>query len=70
MENSQIKAEILSAIFQELDGWLEDQSKITGGYEYECKHMIFAQRMNNIVLQKGLPLAVLSCFSLSMACCL
>lgn len=54
MENSQIKQEILSAMSQELDGWLEEQSKITDGYEYESKYMLFAQRMNNIVLQKSM----------------
>jgi hypothetical protein len=54
MENSQIKAEILSDLSEELDQWLEEQSKITDGYEYESKYMLFAQRMNNIVLQKSM----------------
>lgn len=33
MENTRIKAEILSAMEAELDLRLEDQSKITDGYE-------------------------------------
>ncbi len=54
METSQIKAEILSALSEELDQWLEAQSKIKEGYEYESRYLIFAQRMNNIVLQKSM----------------
>ncbi|MGI0061308.1 MAG: hypothetical protein ACREBA_02515 [Nitrosotalea sp.] len=54
MEPSQIKAEILAAVSEELDLWLEAQSKITEGYEYETQYMQFARRVNKIMLEKSM----------------
>jgi hypothetical protein len=54
MDKSAIKKDILSALSEELDSWLESQEAITDGYEYESKYMKFAQKMNKIVFEKSL----------------
>ncbi len=54
MKKEQIKAEILAAVSAEVDTWLETQSKITDGYKYEHEYMLFAHKLNKIVLQKSM----------------
>ncbi len=54
MQKEQIKAEILSALSAEIDTWLETQSNITDGYEYESRYMLFSRKVNRIVLQKSM----------------
>jgi hypothetical protein len=54
MEQSTIKAEILSAISGELDVWLSEQTSIKDGYEYESRYIEFAQKINRTILLKSL----------------
>ena len=49
-----LKAEILSALSSEIDNWLEKQSTISDGYEYETQFMKVAQKVNTILLEKSL----------------
>jgi hypothetical protein len=52
MKNEKIKAEILQSLSIELDQLLEDTDKIDGAYDYEERYLLFARKMNRIVLQK------------------
>lgn len=54
MNNKQIKEEIISAISQELDSWLESSSQIKDGYEYEDRYLQFSHKLNKLVLEKSL----------------
>lgn len=54
MENTTIKAEILSAISMELDVWLSEQGAIKDGYEYESRYIEFAQKISRTILLKSL----------------
>lgn len=54
MSKEQVKAEILSAISQELDIWLEASSKIKEGYEYEERYIAFSRKVNKLMLEKSL----------------
>ena len=49
-----LKAEILSALSSEVDIWLEKQSTISDGYEYETQFMKVAQKVNTILLEKSM----------------
>jgi hypothetical protein len=54
MDKIALKTEILSALSSELDSWLESQSKIKDGHEYETTYMLFAQKMNKLILEKSM----------------
>ena len=54
LSTASVKAEILSALSCEIDNWLEKQSGITDGYEYESEFMKVAQKLNKIVLEKSM----------------
>jgi hypothetical protein len=54
MEKEQIKEEMLSLISKEIDQWLDTQSTIADGYEYEGKFMSVAQKINKIVLTQSI----------------
>lgn len=54
MNNEQIKEEILSALSQELDTWLEDSSQVKDGYEYEERYIQFSRKVNKLILEKSL----------------
>ena len=54
MQKEQIKAEILLAVSAEIDTCLETQSNITDGHEHESRYMLFARKVNRIMLQKSM----------------
>jgi hypothetical protein len=54
MDKSTLKSTILSAISEELDLWLDKESNIEDGYEYENEFMKTAQKVNHILLSKSL----------------
>jgi len=45
---------MLSAISEELDLWLDKESTITDGYQYEDEFMKTAHRINHILFTKNL----------------
>ena len=49
-----LKAEILSALSSEIDIWLEKQSTISDGYEYETQFMKVTRKINTILLEKSI----------------
>ena len=49
-----LKAEILSALSSEIDIWLEKQSTISDGYEYETQFMKVTRKINTILLEKSM----------------
>lgn len=53
MEKEQIKQEMLSLISKEIDQWLETQTTIKDGYEYEEKFMSVAQKVSKILLNQS-----------------
>jgi hypothetical protein len=53
MEKEQIKQEILSLISKEIDQWLETQSTIKDGHEYEEKFMSISQKVSKILLSQS-----------------
>lgn len=54
MEQSRVKAAILSAISEELDVWLCEQANIQDGYEYEQRYIEFAQKISRTILLSSL----------------
>jgi hypothetical protein len=54
MNKASTKREILSAISAELDLWLEAESQIKDGYEYEDRYMQFARKVNKLILEKSI----------------
>lgn len=54
MKDTNLKADILTAVEAELDLWLQAQSKIEDGYEYETRYLEFAHKLNKIILQKSM----------------
>jgi hypothetical protein len=54
MKDTNLKADILTAVEAELDIWLQAQSKIADGYEYETMYLEFAHKVNKIILQKSM----------------
>lgn len=54
MKDTDLKADILTAVEAELDIWLQAQSKIEDGYEYETRYLEFAHKLNKIILQKSM----------------
>ena len=50
----ELKAEILSALSSEIDIWLEKQSTISDGYEYETQYMKVTRKINTILLEKSI----------------
>ena len=54
MENSKLKADILSAISEELDLWLEKEKSIKDGYEYETEFIDTSRKINRILLSKSI----------------
>ena len=54
MDKTSMKAAIMSALSEEIDMWLDKESKITDGYEYEDEFMHTARKVNQILLTKSL----------------
>jgi hypothetical protein len=54
MDTTGKKAEILSAISEELDLWLSKEGSIKDGYEYETKFIELTRHVNQILLSKSL----------------
>ena len=54
MDKSALKSIMLSAISEELDLWLDKNSTITDGYEYENEFIKTAHKINHILLSKSL----------------
>lgn len=54
LTTSALKAEIFSALSSEIDIWLEKQSTISDGYEYETQFMKVAHKVNTILLEKSM----------------
>ena len=54
MDKELIKASILNSISEELDKWLEKESKITNGYDYEVEFSKTASKVAHVMLQKSL----------------
>lgn len=54
MEQSTVKAAILSAISMELDVWLSKQGAIKDGYEYEKHYIEFTQKVSRTILLTSL----------------
>jgi hypothetical protein len=52
METSAIKADILSAVSDELDTWLAEQAKIKDGLEYEARFIELSRKINHVILLK------------------
>ncbi len=48
----QIKAELLKSLDAELDIWLEQESQIKDGYDYETTYIKFARKINTMILEK------------------
>ena len=54
MDKTSMKSAIMSALSEEIDMWLDKESKITDGYEYEDEFMHTARKVNQILLTKSL----------------
>jgi hypothetical protein len=54
MDKKLIKESILSSISEELDKWLEKESTITNGYDYETEFAKTAGKVAQVMLQKSL----------------
>jgi len=54
MDTTMLKSSILSAISEELDLWLDKESRITDGYDYENEFMKTAHKVNHIMLSKSI----------------
>jgi len=54
MKKETIKAEILSAVSEEIDEWLSQQSQFTSGYDYETQYGKVARKINRIILEKSM----------------
>jgi hypothetical protein len=53
-DKTALKEILISAISEELDLWLEKESTITDGYEYESEFIKVARQVNHILLSKSL----------------
>ena len=53
MDKSTLKADILSAISEELDLWLDKENSIKDGYEYETEFIDTARKISGILLTKS-----------------
>jgi hypothetical protein len=54
MDKAMLKTAILTAISEELDLWLDKESSLTDGYDYENEFMKTAQKVNHILLSQSL----------------
>lgn len=54
MKKEELKTEIIKAIGQEIDQWLDESEKITSGYEYEDQFLIRMRNMSKIIMQKSI----------------
>ena len=54
MDKATLKKDILSAISEELDLWLDKESGIQDGYEYESEFMKTAHQVSQVMLSKSL----------------
>jgi len=53
MEKEKIKQEIMAALSMEVDGWLEEESKLKDGYSYEAALLKRALNMGRAVMEKS-----------------
>ncbi len=53
MEKEKIKQEIMAALSMEVDGWLEEESKLKDGFSYEAAIMKRALNMGRAVMEKS-----------------
>ena len=54
MTKEEIKNEILKAISQEMDLWLNESEKIKSGYEYENQFLKRIRNVSKIIMQKSI----------------
>ena len=54
MDKATMKAEIMSAISEEVDLWLDKEKNIKDGYEYEDEFMKTAHKVCQAMLSKSL----------------
>jgi hypothetical protein len=54
MDKTMLKAAMLSAISGELDLWLDKESSIKDGYEYEDEFIKTAQKVTHLLFSKSL----------------
>jgi len=54
MDKATLKKDILSAISEELDLWLDKESAIQDGYEYESEFMKTAHQVSRVMLSMSL----------------
>jgi hypothetical protein len=54
MDKSTLKSAMLSAISEELDLWIDKESSITDGYQYESEFIKTTRKINHILLSKSL----------------
>jgi hypothetical protein len=54
MDKSALKTAMLSAISEELDLWIDKESGITDGYQYESEFINTTRKINRILLSKSL----------------
>jgi hypothetical protein len=54
MDTTTLKEDIMSAISDELDLWLEKESSIQDGYNYEHEFMKTARQVTQILLSKSI----------------
>lgn len=54
MEKETIKQEIMTALSQEIDQWLDEEKKIKDGYSYEAALLKRAFSMGRVVMEKSM----------------
>jgi len=54
MDKSTLKSIMLSTISEEIDLWLDKESTITDGHQYEDEFMKTAHKINHILFTKSL----------------
>lgn len=53
MEKRAIKESILKAVETEIDTWLEEEGKITSGYDYEERVLAISRRFAQSLIQRS-----------------
>ena len=53
MSTQELKENMMKAIGQEMDQWLEESKKIKSGYEYEDRFLFYMRRVARIMMEKS-----------------
>lgn len=53
MEKEKLKQELMAALSMEVDGWLEEESKLADGFSYEAALMKRALNMGRVIMEKS-----------------